>query len=224
MIRKAFALVEHFEFGSIGLQPLDMPHADPLGGMAVAHDILEHFPGDDGGVEAELQALGASLWVRNLDEYYHQKGQFRTDPAENIAADFPELWSHVWEGFELRLTGKGRSRLDDSEADEIILRACDLGVKYIRDNGGGGLPNLDYQIAMKRWMRVGYRRARARFRGIDRSELVWLFMEIERRAQRVIEQCGDVFHEGQTIHFAVDAKRGNVIMYAEGFGPEDEYC
>ena len=51
--------------------------------MAVAHDILEHFPHGDGSPADELRALGASLWIR---DGYHRNGA----AGENVGADLPE--------------------------------------------------------------------------------------------------------------------------------------
>jgi len=61
MKRYTFEVAEHEEYGSLGFKPSWYPKGDPLGGMAVAHDILEHFPKDDGSAEGEYMALGASL-------------------------------------------------------------------------------------------------------------------------------------------------------------------
>lgn len=222
MISKHFILEEHAEYGSIGLRPLDMPHADPLGGMAVAHDLLEHFPGDDGGVEAELQALGASLYVRDLDHYYLQRPSHRSDAAENIASDFPELWNHVWEGFSLEVPAKGRRGLECYEAEDAIQRAVAKGCRYIYDSNGETV-SAESRKAMIRWMRIGYRRAQRRFKGVMRDELVWMFTEIERRAQRVIDQCGKMFQEGETIRVTVDIRRCNVLLWSHGLDSEDGY-
>ena len=46
-IKMAFAIEMHEDYGTVGLRPVNVPHADPLPGMATAHDMLEHFPGDD---------------------------------------------------------------------------------------------------------------------------------------------------------------------------------
>jgi len=105
-ITKTFVIEEHEEFGGLGLRPVDVPHADPLGGMATAHDMLEHFPGDDGGVEAELMALGATIFVRAEPGYFHNRIG-NPDPAKNLAADFPEIARHdIHEGFGLRDPGR----------------------------------------------------------------------------------------------------------------------
>lgn len=45
------------------LQPLNMPWATEAAGRKVAHDLLEHAPGDDGSIMSELTALGSSLWI-----------------------------------------------------------------------------------------------------------------------------------------------------------------
>jgi len=90
-----FAVAEHAEFGGLGLVPKWYPTGDPLGGMAAAHDILEHFPNDDGSTEGELQALGAAIWVRGEGGVtFDSHGGRYFDLERDIPADFPEIWRH----------------------------------------------------------------------------------------------------------------------------------
>ena len=65
-----FKVEEHEEYGSLGFKPSWYPNGAPLGGMTAAHDILEHFPNDNGGAESEFLALGAALWIRG-DAKFH---------------------------------------------------------------------------------------------------------------------------------------------------------
>ena len=71
MITKTFIIEEHEEYQTKGARPIDTPHADPLGGMSVAHDMLEHFHNDQGSVYEELMALGASYYVRGETGFFN---------------------------------------------------------------------------------------------------------------------------------------------------------
>lgn len=204
MIRKTFIVERHEEYGELGLRPIDMPHADPLRGMAVAHDILEHFMGDDGGAEAELQALGASIWVRG-EEYFYAKDFKETRPSHHIAADFIELWRHIrYEGFGLRSPdgGAGNRTLEEEWDEAQVVEAVRIGCNNIIDEFEQN-PSAPNRHNMRRYLRIGYRRARARFRGIPQYRLASVFQEIESAA--------DIFMldaiEGQELKISVDPGR-----------------
>jgi len=48
----------------------------PIGGMGVAHDLLEHRPTDSGTIEEELQALGAMIYIRGVGGFFHRERSF----------------------------------------------------------------------------------------------------------------------------------------------------
>jgi hypothetical protein len=176
--------------------------------MGVAHDILEHFPDDDGGVEAEFRALGASLFVRNFEQYYGAKGQRCTNPGENVGSDFPDIMRHVWhEGFSLAMPpgAQGAKRLDPNDVEPYLETAILEGQKNCRDMDES--MTVEESIAAMRWMRLGYRAAVRRFyrMGASPTRLCELFEKIEDAANDILdnELYGD-------FRFRVDVKCGTV--------------
>lgn len=67
--------------------------AEPANVFTAAHDMIEHFPDDNGTIEDELRALGSSLWLRShmLDKDAHDIGGLlhdsHTRSVHNTAAD-----------------------------------------------------------------------------------------------------------------------------------------
>jgi hypothetical protein len=200
VIKREFVLEIHAGFGSLGARPVGMPHADPLGGMAVAHDVLEHFPGDGGGVHDELMALGAALFVRG--RYYFGNNGGNPSPEDNISADFPELFHHViHEDFALRRPPKSKRTYVDEELQEIVR----LGFRKIRDAyPEDALENktwLDHDRWLG-WLRRGYRRAVRRYRDCPDHAVCGMFLRIEELADRAIKQGeeGDRFTVSVSLH------------------------
>lgn len=95
-----FVCAEHEEFGENGWRLKSQPDFDPLSGMAVAHDCLEHFT-DSADPADEFLALGAAMWIR--DENYHARaGHHTTDPGKHISGDLPDIIRHIaYEGYGL---------------------------------------------------------------------------------------------------------------------------
>lgn len=204
-IVKRFVAEIHEEFGTLGLRPLDMPHADPLDGMGIAHDVLEHFAGDDGGPAAEFMALGASLWVRDHGRYFMEIGR-NPDAAENIAADFPDIMGHVWyEGMSLDLPVAGRRRIDDPWAELLIFDAIKAGMRNVAEQDQSFKP--EEREAIRRYMRIGYRKAKRRFQHY-RGDLVDLFRRIEGAAGEALHMAS----EGDEIEVKVCLSRNRVTV------------
>lgn len=238
MIRKTFIVEKHEEYGTWGLKPEDMPHADPLMGMAAAHDILEHFPGDDGGVEAEYMAFGAMILTRAEGGYWQRKGNVNP-PESHLASDMPELFRHFqFEGFTFR--DPGRTRPVQEDAEQTIQDAVREGCKLIReefcdsDSCCGECSDLDHgcdgecdchdtansarmftsdqtRERMVGWMRRGYRKACRRFKGISPWTLAETFIAIEEGCDKILREVeGNDFGTGERITVSVDVSRYDV--------------
>lgn len=163
-----FECAEHEEFGSNGWKLLGSRNADPLGGMAVAHDILEHEPNGDMGVEDELKALGASIYVRQ-------------SLGVNTGTVLPEVLGHVW--MPLRDPGPTRAIDLECEIDDAI-GSLTAEAKY--NDGLQGRLTPDILRYIRGWFRKGYRAAIKRWRGVPTREL---FDEIEERADHFLKHA-----------------------------------
>ncbi len=198
-IRKSFMIEKHEDSGTIGVRPIDMPHADPLSGMAAAHDMLEHFPSDDGGIEDEFQALGAAVYVRGIPGYFAQRARGH-DAAENIGSEFPELFRHwAHEGFCMRRPPRTLSLAPrDEHAETMIQSAVNAGIKLIRDevdNDADVDPGFWLQPEGRRsivgWMRRGYRRAARRYAHTRDWRVCETFRQIEAKVDKLLERGGE---------------------------------
>lgn len=228
MIKRTFIVEEHEEYGSVGFRPSWVPNADPLGGMAVAHDILEHFPGDDGGVECELMALGAAMWIRGKGGWWHDA--YHADPAYHISGDFEELYRHVrWENFSLRDSGRTRP-LNDEEAEDWCQRAATMGLRSVHENEGYGdlgeeeeshLSVFCSEQTRQRvvgWLRRGYRKAARRYRNSDSYSLCQIFRTIQKTADKWLERGAE---EQQILEVSINLRSDDLKM--KGGYPPDPY-
>lgn len=208
MIVRSFDCKEHEEYGGLGWAMVGKPYMEPLGGMAVAHDILEHFPSDNGSVEEEFMALGASLLVRDGETYFQQKGNMHS-AAANIASDFVQHYHAIIQnGWSLSFREPGRYRMPSEVRDDIKAIIAE-GRRTLRDEIGEDYKEFfsksNQQKAMG-WFARGYRKARRRYRGIPAYSLCHAFVEIERQADKHLKFA----EEGQRLKVSVDLARNRV--------------
>ncbi len=195
MISKRFVVEEHEEYGGLGLRPADVPNADPLGGMTVAHDLLEHFPGDDGGVEAEFMALGACYFLRHESGFVNQQYGGNRDAADAFSGDFMELYRHVaHENFTLLDPGAEapiECEYTEDALSAIVRKGLALTREEIADSIGAD-EDEEEELHMfcstqtgeriLGWLRRGYRKATERFADVDAYSLAEVvFKGIETR-------------------------------------------
>ena len=179
-----FQLRMHEEYGSLGLSMVSRQWADPLGGMAAAHDMLEHFARDRGTVEEELMALGASLHVRRANVRWFDRA------SDNIGSDFRDQSRYLADSGREELDDPGRTRA--TEIDSIVRDA----VEYARKDWSYGSDDETPPLLMDAerivgWFRKGYRKAKARYRNIDEQALWYTFSRIEGEAERAIKRMDE---------------------------------
>lgn len=203
-LTRTFIVEKHEEYGMLGLRPKDCPSFDPLTGMAVAHDMMEHPPGDTGEVSEELMAFGASIITRYLGGYWNMQ---RGPVEENWDADVSNILLYVdSKGRELQAPEgrKGTVRLDDEALEGIVQRAGLLMSKPDEDNGRDrGLGDAE---VITRWLRLGYRLALKRYRGCDVCSLAYLFKETEKAADAFLAHA----YEGQEVEIRIDTDQYRV--------------
>ncbi len=183
-----FECAEHEEFGSLGWKLKGASGMDPLGGMAVAHDCLEHFTAED-GVHHEFMALGASLFVRG-PYYYSRKGRYESNPGVHIASDLPGILHHVQnEGYSFQEAPRTRS-LDSEVVEGWIDRMFQKFHSNCEEYAHEDLRlTAEDERNIRSWMRIGYRKAVKRYRGRD-GEAMNLFCYIENAADKALRGCG----------------------------------
>ena len=157
-------------------------------GRLLAHDILEHFAHDDGSVEGELMALGASVNIRGISGLIQASG-YASDLEDLIRRNIS--------------VPHQTTRLSEEKAEQIITDACTHPglISWLKDD------DIDVPEMLNRchgWMRIGYRRSVKRF-GDDHANLTYMFQSLHHNfdAERRIRQS----YEGQKCHISVDTKR-----------------
>ncbi len=222
MVSGRFVVEEHEEYGSVGLRPVWMPDADPLGGMAAAHDILEHFPDDDGSIAAEFQALGAMYFLRGETGYMNHRGN-TIPPEGHIGGDVVEMFRHyAHEGFDFlepdSYSGHGLPDSVRAVFNSAVQRGFDEICSEEFPDGDAEASEVfrafrGHRKDIAEWLRRGYRRATERYSGIDPYTLAHsVFNEIETRVGAFLD-CGEE-HEGQSVEILVDLENFDVSITA----------
>lgn len=184
-----FKCKEHQEYGSVGWVLANIPAFDPLFGMAVSHDVLEHWPNDD-STTGELMALGAMIHVRG-EEYFHQAGKVYTRPSYHFSGELGELMLKIqWgEWVSLKQYPKTSAHTDDDFAREEIAEGVRLAARHITEEHNDLYPNPTAKewANVSYWLTHGYNKARQRYKDIDRYRLLEIFCEIESKADEALK-------------------------------------
>jgi hypothetical protein len=186
-MRFTFIAEEHEEFGLPGWRQKGQPGFDPLMGMAVAHDALEHFRDGDDSIEDELQALGAALYIRGNGGYW-----MNATPGVHIGSDLPEIIGHhVFEDMPMPPEPPRTKRLEDWAESEIDIAIQSATREWAdRCDGEEQMQQARALLARARgWFRIGYRRAQRRYKGTDCNQLSYLFKQIEEAADRKLKHA-----------------------------------
>lgn len=220
MITRTFIVEKHEEYGNVGLRPEGVPHADPLTGMAIAHDILEHFHRDDGSQEAEFMALGASLFVRG-EGYFAQRGSNSTDPAEHLSGEFGLIYDALCQRSEpttVRDPGRTTKLEDDLEEllDRMFMKARKEFFDSHEEESERRYLREPQATRMRGWFRRGYRKAIKRYKEIDpclnTCALSSLFIDIQKEADLALKRFD---WEGQRVTIAVSPRNSTVKVTYE---------
>lgn len=198
MISMTFVCEKHQDSGELGWRPEHQSSFDPYRGMTVAHDVLEHFPNDQGDAEDEFMALGAALWIRGGGGYWYRKmpGNMNQE-GDHLSSDFEEIVRRL-EG--RRLDACRSPKIDDSFAEEQLELCAREARRNLRD---AKLPTADVDKAIN-WMRRGYRKAAKRFKHQSPDIVTSLFIDIEDAAEAALKDHDAM--EGDKLIVRVDLR------------------
>lgn len=212
MLTATFVVQMHEEYGELGLKMIGRDWADPFGALAAVHDMMEHFPSDDGSVEHELMALGASLYVRDESSYYYQKNLRETHPAYHISSDMIEQsnYMHYWGRTCLKNPGKTLPLRDEGIEgilQKMYKRTQELLKEEFWEQEQMYKWTTDKEVFLG-WFRRGYRRAQRRYKGISPSWLLASFLEGERQLEGFMKHA----EEGMRCRLSINPKRAIVRL------------
>ncbi len=209
MITRRFICQEHESFGTKGLVLVGSTDFEPFEGMGCAHDMLEHFPNDKGGIHEEWMALGASIFVRSEGDYFINRHHTM---ESNLTGDITSIVYHSQEHSKGLLPCPFRPRNTFDQFDVEKFRAAAY------DTIASEFPENDYEIiatpeAVKffvensiLWLMVGYQKAKRRYKGHDSYSLCQVFKLVERSIDAELANM----EIGDELTVSVDTRRFDV--------------
>jgi hypothetical protein len=203
-----FHYAEDEEFGSMGWIPLKQPAFNASEGLGVAHDTMEHFT-LDGSMEDEIMAFGSIFYIRVETGYLLQNNFSGYSPGKILARDISGFFRNVWCGGQACVLKPyvGRPRHLDTclehDLDELCRETLLLMRAELEDEGDDAwrtfrADNLDLTQRLKHWIRAGYWKCKARYRGASCFELADAFDTIVREVKSI-----KGLEEGERLHCTV---------------------
>lgn len=215
-----FTVKEHEEYGTLGFAPQWYPNGYPLSGMGVAHDILEHFPNDEGEAEGEFMALGASYRIRGETGYFQRNGNVNS-PARHLSSDFPMI-------FDVTEQQRGSTRIKpcprkarvEPEVLEVFKEIMAYAKEELVEQEREDVLHEEDEQHIINWMALGYVKAGQRYswkkcRFDFHSLAHQLFQSIEEQANRLLK-CAE---EGMELTVKVNLRQLEATCsmdYADG--------
>lgn len=211
-----FSVKMHEEYGTLGYAPTWYPNGDPLSGMAVAHDILEHFPHDPGDAEGEFQAFGAGLFIRGDTGYFGRNGNM-VPAEEHLASEIGMVWGYHT-GRDNRTTLRPCGVMKYHETMDQCRKIALLGMGDFVERGEP-IPSEKNIELIARWIARGYKRASIRYAKHDAYEIAYqLFEPIETQADALLKHAD----EGMVLTVHVDLSHLKVALDVD-YPREEEY-
>ena len=127
--------------------------------LAVPHDCLEHFSDDTGRIEDELQALGASIWVRYGARHRNQRYSW----AENVWIDITRQYHEYNPSCALLRPCVPRTSAIEYELDELIPLVYRKTEHESETLVGTEWDTPQQRRYLRAWLSRGYHRARRRY-------------------------------------------------------------
>jgi len=183
-----------------GWRPIENVRFDAVNGLMACHDILEHFPlSGVAPVADEFLAIGAAFFLRV------EPGFFDDDPFEDsnysltrdfLIPAFTTLFHHIVDEHLMTPPAPNIAAaqialprpLEEDIRDALILASGRIAQEFTRSSGRYGTPDpyeklrrthyiVDALMGAKGWIRLGYRKAAERYRGLRRISLSEMYRD-----------------------------------------------
>jgi len=220
--RRQFVYEEDQDTGIVGLRPLWMPRANAT--TMVAHDILEHFSGNEqlSASEDELLALGALLALRIENGLFN--GHYNDcDQLANVVFSVLSDLENSENEEPPRSVAMQPKTSENCWAFELIEKACDKALELTRrEHHDAFNPQLwieascpDLPQRIKAWVAQGYVRTWQRFYGVDLYTVGGRFYnQLNRMSRKLVDS--DVLQEGDKVDFWVSAHKADIQIRCNG--------
>lgn len=182
-----YIIENHEEYGLKGMRPLFLENAEPAQALQATHDLLEHFL-EPITSNAELQALGAMLYIRGEGNYFRK---YTGSPILALASDLGSVLTYQYSFGEV--TDPGQTRCLNDKVESWITQAI---AQFYKDyeNELNDLPqDKNFPHWLRSWLRIGYRRAKERYT-LSPEILSFHFEQIEADFKKKLEwaEFGDI--------------------------------
>lgn len=203
-IKKTYTWKEDPEYGSEGWMPDWLKESNVVtDGRLFAHDMLEHFEDDEGGLFGELMAMGSILHIRAETGYFYSL--YNPDASVHLSADLSMMLEKVFYGQQelpparhIKKTYRLAEEGAESILQEAVAKARQSFVRDFRDSDCSGsiaeyADFADRNLALfVHVMRAGYRKARRRWANVwDR---LGVFNRVTRRMNEIVKRMGGEYY------------------------------
>lgn len=182
--------------GEYGWKPKEIPNFDPVAPNMVLHDIWEHTPGSPATPVEEFQAIGTAMLVRFEGGFFEKVG---SRPSDALAKAFGMLYFHA-QVLADRPTSPcpqikaAMTPIENLNTEMEMIRAIGQARDFIRGNPAFNVKRDAIDQSLQHalpWMRVGYRKAKIRFDGIDLRRLATVYFKASKKLEELIENQAD---------------------------------
>lgn len=209
MITKKFTCKMHADHGTLGWVMNTMPHFDPVPGMAVAHDCLEHLTRRV-GFEGEMEAFGVALFIRHGGGYWQERQTGRHPSKATWSYNTSdEIAEFLARDAQMVVAKPPRTALlEDDDAEEQISEMLVKALASFHDEfaecyGFEDTPETEVKECLARaagWIRRGWLKADRKY-SANPYDLAYMFGKIEEEVDAIRNpQEGDTL----TVKFARD--------------------
>lgn len=189
----------------------DMPKFDPAPAyklFLMVHDILEHHPDDGPELKYEMMAFGASYFIRVFGGWERFQDNFS---GRGYTTQFNDITYFLNENkWEIE-------HCDEPYHPDLVhgMVTCQNYFKERFDGIADYQKNMDAMKMSFRWISMGYRRAKARWKNHSSKEVCALFTNMEKAITKITKNgWGDnhtahgdtmvVTFDTETLKFTVD--------------------
>lgn len=214
-----FHYSEDQEYGSMGWIPLKQPKFNASEGLGVAHDTMEHFT-LDGTMEEEMLAFGSIFYIRVETGQLLQNNYSDRSCGKILAGDISGFFRDAWSEGSSRVLKPyvGQPRHLESYLEHDLEECTRHTMRLLRDEIGEygtatewqdfRAANPDIEANLKRWIRAGYWKCKARYRGVSCHDLAEAF-------DRIRDKVNAIKHpnEGDRLRCTVQVKNTRPVVH-----------
>lgn len=218
---------EDQEFGGHGWIPVDQPKFNASQGFGVAHDTMEHFNLKAGTFEEELMAFGSIFYIRVGPGHLMASNRYTQSPGKVLAGDLSRFLMEQWYQGARQVVQpyNGRPRhMPDLEGD--LDEAMHHTMRMLRDELGDEREFSDFKRAnptikddMRRWIRAGYWKCKARYGEVSEWRLAEAFDIIQAKVDQV-----RYAEEGDRLRVTVRMSKAVPVVTVTPIYMEDQYA